>query len=95
MQHKDKWALTFDEGGCRYGIMTTNAPELFNKVFKGIGVMPNCRRHRETYGPMRLLYNIRSAGGTNLGTEKYGGGDFSCPFLSFHNSMQMQVASHN
>jgi hypothetical protein len=43
MQHKDKWALTFDEGGCRYGIMTTNAPELFNKVFKGIGVMPMSR----------------------------------------------------
>jgi hypothetical protein len=27
----------------------------------------------EAFGPSRLVYNIRSAGGTNPGGEKYGG----------------------
>jgi hypothetical protein len=33
---KSKWALTFDEGSSRYGIMTTNISEVFNFVLKGI-----------------------------------------------------------
>ena len=36
MQHKSKWALAYDEGGFRYGIMTMNASESFNKVFRGV-----------------------------------------------------------
>ena len=27
---KEKWALLFDEGGARYGIMTTNLAEVYN-----------------------------------------------------------------
>jgi hypothetical protein len=30
----------------------------------------------EAFGPSRLVYNIRSAGGTNLGSEKYGGRNY-------------------
>jgi transposase-like protein len=37
---KFKWALTFDEGGSRYGIMTTNISEVFNFVLKGICASP-------------------------------------------------------
>jgi hypothetical protein len=33
---KSKWALTFDEGGSQYGIMTTNISEVFNFILKGI-----------------------------------------------------------
>jgi hypothetical protein len=37
---KSKWALAFDEGGSRYGIMTTNISEVFNFVLKGIRALP-------------------------------------------------------
>ncbi|CAN6237984.1 unnamed protein product [Urochloa humidicola] len=40
MVDKDKWALAFDEGGKRYGIMTTNYVESMNNVFKGIRSRP-------------------------------------------------------
>ena len=29
MEQKAKWALAYDEGGFRYGIMTTNSSESF------------------------------------------------------------------
>jgi hypothetical protein len=40
MSQRDKWALAFDVGGLRYGVMTTNSSESFNKVFKGIRTVP-------------------------------------------------------
>ena len=40
MVDKDKWALAYDEGGKRYGIMTTNNSESLNNVFKGIRSRP-------------------------------------------------------
>jgi hypothetical protein len=111
MPQRDKWALAFDVGGLRYGVMTTNSSESFNKAFKGIRAVPvsgiveysfrKCneyfvnrwniakaskekwgragRKHLdlsetlasnqvgETFGPSRLVYNIRSARGTNPG----------------------------
>jgi hypothetical protein len=36
LPEKSKWALAFDEGSSRYGIMTTNILEVFNFVLKGI-----------------------------------------------------------
>jgi hypothetical protein len=33
---KSKWALSFDKGGCRHGIMTMNILEVFNFILKGI-----------------------------------------------------------
>jgi hypothetical protein len=33
-------ALAYDEGGFRYGIMTTNSSEFFNCVFKGVRSLP-------------------------------------------------------
>jgi transposase-like protein len=36
MEHKAMWALAYDEGGYRYGIMTTNSSESFNCVFIGL-----------------------------------------------------------
>jgi hypothetical protein len=41
LPEKSKWALAFDEGGSRYGIMTTNISEVFNFVLKGIRSLPN------------------------------------------------------
>ena len=29
-ESKEKWTLLFDEGGARYGIMTTNLAEVYN-----------------------------------------------------------------
>ena len=40
MHQRDKWALAFDVGSLRYGVMTTNCSESFNKVFKGIRAVP-------------------------------------------------------
>jgi hypothetical protein len=40
MSQREKWALAFDTGGLRYGVMTTNCSESFNKVFKGIRAVP-------------------------------------------------------
>uniref|UniRef100_K3Z028 SWIM-type domain-containing protein n=1 Tax=Setaria italica TaxID=4555 RepID=K3Z028_SETIT len=40
MEDKDKWAQAFDEGGMRWGIMTTNYSESLNGVFKGIRSRP-------------------------------------------------------
>jgi hypothetical protein len=37
---KCKSTLAFDEGGSRYGIMTTNISEVFNLVLKGIHSLP-------------------------------------------------------
>ena len=113
MPQRDKWTLIFDARGLRYGMMTTNSSESFNKVFKGIHVVPvSCimeylfrkcnkyfvnrwniaksfkdkwgragRKHLdlsetiasnqvgEAFGPSRLFYNIRLAGGTNSGAR--------------------------
>jgi hypothetical protein len=40
MENKAKWALAYDEGSFRYGIMTTNSSESFNRVFKGVRSLP-------------------------------------------------------
>ena len=40
MEHKAKWALAYDKGGFRYGIMTTNSSESFNRVFIGVRSLP-------------------------------------------------------
>ena len=37
---KEKWSLLHDEGGARYGIMTTNLTEVYNWVIRGIRSMP-------------------------------------------------------
>jgi hypothetical protein len=37
---KSKWTLAFDDGGSRYGIMTTNISEVFNFVLKDIRSLP-------------------------------------------------------
>jgi hypothetical protein len=36
LAEQSKWALAYDEGGSRYGVMTTNISEVFNFVLKGI-----------------------------------------------------------
>jgi hypothetical protein len=36
LPEKSRWALAFDEGGSRYGIMTINILEVFNSILKGI-----------------------------------------------------------
>uniref|UniRef100_K3Y1J4 Transposase MuDR plant domain-containing protein n=1 Tax=Setaria italica TaxID=4555 RepID=K3Y1J4_SETIT len=43
MEDKDKWAQSFDEGGMRWGIMTTNYSESLNAVFNGIRSRPISR----------------------------------------------------
>ena len=40
MEHKAQWALAYDEGGFRYGIMTTNSLESFNHVFTRVRSLP-------------------------------------------------------
>ena len=40
MEQKAKWALAYHEGSFRYGIMTTNLSESFNRVFTGVRSLP-------------------------------------------------------
>ena len=40
MESKAQWALAYDKGGFRYGIMTTNSSESFNRVFTGVRSLP-------------------------------------------------------
>jgi hypothetical protein len=40
LSEKSKWALAFDKGDSRYGIMTTNILEVFNFVLKDIRSLP-------------------------------------------------------
>ena len=40
MEQKAKWALAYGEGGFRYGIMTTNSSESFNRVFTRVRLLP-------------------------------------------------------
>jgi hypothetical protein len=40
LPEKSKWTLAFDEGGSRYGIMTTNISDVFNFILKGIRSLP-------------------------------------------------------
>ena len=114
MVDKDKWALAYDDGGWRYGIMTTNNAESVNNIFKGIRSRPvagivefsfeklneyfvdrwgkarslldkgeqwgliahehlgdaenrSVNQLAAPYGPERMIYGVRGAGGTNIG----------------------------
>jgi hypothetical protein len=40
LSEKSKWIVSFDEGGSRYGVMTTNISEVFNFILKGIRSLP-------------------------------------------------------
>ena len=40
MEQKALWALVYNEGGFRYGIMTTNSLKSFNRVFTGVQSLP-------------------------------------------------------
>jgi len=120
MVDKDKWALAYDEGGKRYGIMTTNNAESLNNIFRGIRSRPvagiveysfeklneyfvdrwgkgrslldkggqwgliaeehlkdaedrSVNQLAAPYGPERMIYSVRGAGGTNIGGESHGG----------------------
>jgi hypothetical protein len=42
LSEKSNWALAYDEGGSRYGIMTTNISKVFNFILKGIHALPVC-----------------------------------------------------
>ncbi|KAH1225426.1 hypothetical protein GmHk_11G032325 [Glycine max] len=37
---KEKWSMTYDKEGCRYGHMTTNLSECVNKVLKDCHNIP-------------------------------------------------------
>ena len=123
MENKSRWALAFDEGGARFGIMTTNASESLNNVFKSIRALPvmgiamfsfgklnkyfvdrygiakakydhgdawgapviahlalqkslSAQQIADVHGPERNIYNVRSAGGTNAGGERWGGRNY-------------------
>jgi hypothetical protein len=123
MLDKSKWALAFNEGGKRYGIMNTNNSESLNNVFKGIRSRPvagiieySFQKYNEyfvdrlnkassaletglvlgkiaqkyieaaelrsvnqigiAFGPERMIYSIRGAGGTNIGGESHGGRNY-------------------
>uniref|UniRef100_K3YC99 MULE transposase domain-containing protein n=1 Tax=Setaria italica TaxID=4555 RepID=K3YC99_SETIT len=92
MEHKAKWALAYDEGGFRYGIMTTNLSESLNRVFTGCNkyfvkrwkfAQRNLAEHgrfgkaeTEHLKEVEELANVRGKGGTRLGGKSYGGRNY-------------------
>ncbi|CAH9080824.1 unnamed protein product [Cuscuta epithymum] len=59
---KEKWALCFD-GGCRYGILTTNLSESFNHALKGCRTLPITALVRATFDKsVQLFVERRNAG---------------------------------
>jgi hypothetical protein len=40
LPHIKKWARAYDEGGRRYGHMTSNMAECFNSVLRGVRALP-------------------------------------------------------
>ena len=66
---KEKWALLYDEGGARYGIMTTNLAEVYNWVLRGVrslslvGIVEfflyrTCEYFRDRYAVHRRIWSI-------------------------------------
>jgi hypothetical protein len=65
LPEKSKWALTFDDGGSGYGIMTTNILDVFIFILKGIRSLP-------VFGIVD--YTFTSVTSTSIiGGRKYGG----------------------
>ena len=63
---KEKWALLFDEGGARYGLMTTNLADVYNWVPRGVRSLPlvgivefflyrTCEYFRDRYAVFSVL----------------------------------------
>lgn len=40
VEPKEKWALSYDLGGCRYGNMRTNMSEIYNNILKSVRRLP-------------------------------------------------------
>ncbi|VFQ64392.1 unnamed protein product [Cuscuta campestris] len=60
---KHKWALSHDEGGTCYGIMTTNSSESFNNVLKGCRCLPVYAIVKFTYEKLVKLFAERQTNG--------------------------------
>ncbi|KAH1242069.1 hypothetical protein GmHk_07G019485 [Glycine max] len=53
---KEKWTMTYDKEGRRYGHMTTNLSECVNKVFKGCRNVPITALVKSTYSRCRKYF---------------------------------------
>ncbi|VFQ99631.1 unnamed protein product [Cuscuta campestris] len=58
-----KWTLSHDEGGSRYGVMTTNSSESFNHVLKGCRCLPVYAIVMFTYDKLVKLFDERRTSG--------------------------------
>ena len=53
---KEKWSMTYDEDGRRYGHMTTNLSECVNKVLKGCRIFLITTLVKATYSHCREYF---------------------------------------
>ncbi|RZB58187.1 Glutaredoxin-C6 [Glycine soja] len=53
---KEKWTMTYDKEGCRYGHMTTNLSECINKVLKDCRNIPITTLVKSTYSRCRKYF---------------------------------------
>jgi hypothetical protein len=56
MEDKDKWAQAYDDGGMRWGIMTTNYSEGVNNIFKEIRSRPISGIIKYSFEKMQCLF---------------------------------------
>jgi hypothetical protein len=49
MDDKEKWALAYDKGGKRCGYKTSNMPEIFNSILRGVRSLPVTARVSFTF----------------------------------------------
>ncbi|XP_010233243.1 uncharacterized protein LOC104583173 [Brachypodium distachyon] len=74
---RSKWARAFDEGGRRYGQMTSNMAECFNMVLRGVRALPVTAIVQYTFDKMNgyfLKYSEetdRQIAGKNRAKKKY------------------------
>ena len=76
-ENKEKWTLAHDEG-CRYGAMTTNLSECFNKVLKGARSLPITTMVRFTYFKVNLYFDARR----NLTLDQLEAGQEWCKYAT-------------
>ncbi|KAH1212372.1 hypothetical protein GmHk_14G040593 [Glycine max] len=53
---KEKWSMTYDKEGCRYGHMTTNLSECVDKVLKDCRNLPITALGKSTYSRCRKYF---------------------------------------
>ncbi|XP_027342673.1 uncharacterized protein LOC113855290 [Abrus precatorius] len=88
---KEKWAISNDDEGRRYGHMTTNLSKSVNKVFKGARNLPICALVKATYGRL-VEYFVKR--GEEAMSDLHNGSMFCRKVMLQIQKNQQEASSH-